>query len=46
MNDAAIVEEMQEEAVECAAAKQEIVDAETDEAIDRAVRKVKLLCYD
>jgi len=46
MKDAAIVEEMQEEANECAAAKQELVDADSDEAIDRAVRKVKLLCYD
>ena len=46
MKDAAIIEEMQEEANECAAAKQELVDAESDDAIDRAVRKVKLLCYD
>lgn len=46
MKDAAIVEEMQEEASECAAAKQELVDADSDDAIDRAVRKVKLLCYD
>jgi outer membrane lipoprotein SlyB len=46
MNDAAIIEEMQEEANECAAAKQELVDADSDDAIDRAVRKVKLLCYD
>ena len=46
MQDAAIIEEMQEEASECAAAKQELVDADSDEAIDRAVRKVKLLCYD
>ena len=46
MNDAAIIEEMQEEASECAAAKQELVDADSDDAIDRAVRKVKLLCYD
>lgn len=45
MKDAAIVEEMQEEANECAAAKQELVDADSDDAIDRAVRKVKLLCY-
>jgi outer membrane lipoprotein SlyB len=46
MKDAAIIEEMQEEASECAAAKQELVDADSDEAIDHAVRKVKLLCYD
>jgi outer membrane lipoprotein SlyB len=46
MQDAAIIEEMQEEASECAAAKQELVDADSDAAIDRAVRKVQLLCYD
>lgn len=46
MQDAAIIEEMQEEANECATAKQELVDADNDAAIDRAVRKVKLLCYD
>src|SRR5210317_2005105 len=46
MQDAAIIEEMQEEASECASAKQELVDSDSDEAIDRAVRKVKLLCYD
>jgi hypothetical protein len=27
-------------------AKQELVDAESDEAIERAVRKVQILCYD
>jgi outer membrane lipoprotein SlyB len=46
MNDAAIVEEMREEAGECAAAKQELIAADTDAALDRAARKVKLLCYD
>jgi outer membrane lipoprotein SlyB len=46
MKDAAIIEELQEEANECAAAKQELVDADSDAAIDRAVRKVQLLCYD
>lgn len=46
MQDPAIQAEMQEEAAECAAAKQELIDAETDEATDRAVMKVKLLCYD
>jgi outer membrane lipoprotein SlyB len=46
MKDAAIIEEMQEEANECALAKQELVDADSDAAIDRAVRKVQLLCYD
>lgn len=46
MNDPAIVEELAEEAAECAAAKQALVDADSDAAIDLAVRKVKLLCYD
>lgn len=45
MVDADIVEEMHEEAEECAAAKQMLIEADTDDAIDRAVRKVKLLCY-
>jgi len=44
LSDPAIVEELQEEANECAAAKQELVDADSDQAIDRAVRKVQLLC--
>jgi outer membrane lipoprotein SlyB len=46
MDDAEIVDEMREEASECAAAKQELVDADSNDAVDRAVRKVKLLCYD
>lgn len=46
MSDPAIVEEMQEEASECAAAKQELIAADSDAALDRASRKVKLLCYD
>jgi len=46
MKDADIVAELQEEASECAAAKQELVNADSDDAVDRAVRKVKLLCYD
>jgi len=46
MNDADIVEELQEEAAECAVAKQALIDADSDDAIDRAVRKMKLLCYD
>ena len=46
MADADIVEELREEATECAAAKQELLDADSDDAIDRAVRKIELLCYD
>ena len=46
MQDPAMQAEMQEEASECVAAKQELIDAETDEATDRAIMKVQLLCYD
>ena len=37
-------EEFQEEAFECLAAKDELVAAQTDEAVDRALRKVSVLC--
>jgi hypothetical protein len=46
LKDPEIVAEMQQEATECTAAKQSLVDAESDEALDRAVRKIQLLCYD
>lgn len=46
LNDPEVMDELREDATECAAAKKELVDAETDDAIDRAVRKVKLLCYE
>ena len=46
LQDPAIQAEMQEEAAECSAAKQELINAETDEATDRAVMKVQLLCFD
>ncbi len=46
MKEPDIVAEMREEASECAAAKQELVDAESDAAMERAVQKVRLLCYD
>ncbi len=39
-------EELVEEAVECLQAKEELVAAETDEQIDRAIRKVDILCND
>ena len=39
-------DELLEEAAECVAAKQELVAAETDEAIDRALRKMSILCDD
>ena len=44
MNDPAIQEELQEEAAECVAVKEELLAAETDEAIDRALRKMSILC--
>ncbi len=44
LNDPAIKEELQEEAAECAAAKEAVLAAETDEAIDRAMRKMSILC--
>ncbi len=44
LNDPAIREELQEEAAECVAAKEELIAAETDEAIDRAMRKMNILC--
>ncbi len=44
MNDPAIQEEMQEEAAECVAAKEELLAAETDATVDRAMRKISILC--
>ena len=46
MADPDIIEEMNEEANECLAAKQQLIDAGTAEATDLAVQKVTLLCYD
>lgn len=46
MKDPAIAAELQEEAAECVAAKQELVDAEDDAAMDRALRKMQILCFD
>jgi len=37
-------EEMIEGAEECVAAKRELVAADSDEAVDRAIRKVSILC--
>lgn len=37
-------DEMLEEAQECLAAKQELSDAESDDAVDRALRKISILC--
>ena len=45
MNDPDIQEELQEEAAECAVAKEGLINAETDEQMDFAVRKIQILCY-
>jgi hypothetical protein len=41
---AELQDEMLEEAQECVAAKQELSSAETDDAVDRALRKISILC--
>jgi len=41
---AEVQDEMLEEAQECVAAKQELSAADTDEAVDRAQRKISILC--
>lgn len=41
---AELADEFQEEAAECAAARAELAAAETDEAFDRALRKMEILC--
>ena len=46
MQDKDVVAELQQDAASCFAARQELADAEEDAAFERAVRKVKLLCYD
>lgn len=46
MSDPRIIEEAQEEAAECVAAKEELINAESDEELDRAARKIQILCYD
>ncbi len=41
---AELQDEMLEEAQECVAAKRELSSAETDDAVDRALRKISILC--
>ena len=41
---AELQDEMVEEAQECAAAKSELASADTDAAVDRALRKISILC--
>ena len=43
---AELQDEMLEEARECVDAKQELSNAETDDAVDRALRKISILCDD
>jgi uncharacterized protein YuzE len=46
LKDEDVEAELQGDAAHCFAARQELADADDDAAFDRAVRKVKLLCYD
>jgi outer membrane lipoprotein SlyB len=45
MNEPDIQADLQEEAAECAVAKEGLINAETDEQMDFAVRKIQILCY-
>ena len=45
MNSPEIKAELQEEAAECIAAKEGLVNAETDDQMEFAVRKIQILCY-
>ena len=46
LRDEDVAAVLQQDAASCFAARQELADAEDDASFDRAVRKVKLLCYD
>ncbi len=45
MNEPEIQAELQEEAAECTVAKDQLLNAETDEQMEFAVRKIQILCY-
>jgi len=45
MKGADIQAELQEEAAECTAAKDGLLNAETDEQLDLAMRNIQILCY-
>ncbi len=45
MNEPDIQAELQEEAAECTVAKQGLINAETDEQMEFAVRKIQFFCY-
>ena len=46
MADADVQEELQEEAAECLAAKEEMLAAETEKAFELAQRKMDIFCND
>ncbi len=45
INSPDVQADLQEEAAECTAAKEGLVNAETDEQMEFAVRKIHILCY-
>ena len=45
MNEPDIQAELQEEAAECNVAKEQLINAETDEQMEFAVRKIQIVCY-
>ena len=46
LQDEDVAAVLQQDAASCFAARQELADANDETSFDRAVRKVKLLCYD
>ncbi len=46
MQEPLIQEELSDAARRCEAAKDSLIEAETDEEIDRAIRRIEILCYD
>ena len=46
LEDPDVAGELREEAEECATAKQQLIDAETDAAVELALKKVQIFCYD
>lgn len=46
LREPAVVAELEGEASACMAAKEELVNAESDAAVERAVTKIQILCYD
>ena len=46
LQDPDVAGELREEAEECAAAKQQLIDADSDAAVERSLKKVQIFCYD